>query len=307
MRAVVARRYGGPEALELMEIDKPEPGAGSVLIRVKAAGVNPVDWHVVAGHLDSILDVSLPLVPGFDVAGVIEAVGPGVTELSVGDEVFGYVRTEQVQYGTYAELVAAPVHTLARKPASLAWQQAAGLPLVGLTALQSLSRVGARSDETVLVHAAAGGVGSVAVQIAVARGARVIGTASERNHEFLRSLGAEPVVYGDGLAERVRELAPGGVDAAVDCVGGDAVAVSQELLKDPSRVASIVDPEVTQRGGHQVWTQPVPSDLAALASFADAGELTVHIDRVLPLAEAADAFRLSQTGRVRGKIVLEIG
>ncbi|MCX4759685.1 NADP-dependent oxidoreductase [Streptomyces sp. NBC_01275] len=307
MRAVVARRYGGPEALELMEIDKPEPGAGSVLIRVKAAGVNPVDWHVVAGHLDSILEVSLPLVPGFDVAGVIEAVGPGVTEFSAGDEVFGYVRTEQVQHGTYAEFVAAPVHTLAGRPASLTWQQAAGLPLVGLTALQSLSRVGVRSGETVLVHAAAGGVGSVAVQIAVARGARVIGTASEGNHEFLRSLGAEPVVYGDGLAERVRELAPEGVDAAVDCVGGDAVAVSQELLKDPSRVASIVDPEVTQRGGHQVWTQPVPSDLAALASLADAGELTVHIDRVLPLAEAADAFRLSETGRVRGKIVLEIG
>ncbi|WP_412566364.1 zinc-binding dehydrogenase [Streptomyces europaeiscabiei] len=147
----------------------------------------------------------------------------------------------------------------------------------------------------------------MAVQIAVARGARVIGTASERNHAFLRSLGAEPVVYGDGLAERVRELAPEGVDAAVDCVGGDAVAVSQELLKDPSRVASIVDPEVTQRGGHQVWTQPDPSDLAALASLGDTGELTVHIDRVLPLAEAADAFRLSQTGRVRGKIVLEVG
>ncbi|MFF7984118.1 NADP-dependent oxidoreductase [Streptomyces sp. NPDC007901] len=307
MRAVVARRYGGPEALELMEIEKPEPGAGSVLIRVKAAGVNPVDRHVVAGHLDSILEVSLPLVPGFDVAGVIEAVGPGVTEFSAGDEVFGYVRTEQVQHGTYAELVAAPVHTLARKPASLTWQQTAGLPLVGLTALQSLSRVGARSGETVLVHAAAGGVGSVAVQIAVARAARVIGTASERNHEFLRSLGAEPVVYGDGLAERVRELAPEGVDAAVDCVGGDAVAVSQELLKDPSRVASIVDPEVTQHGGHQVWTQPDPSDLATLASLADAGGLTVHIDRVLPLAEAADAFRLSETGRVRGKIVLEIG
>ncbi|MDX3638086.1 NADP-dependent oxidoreductase [Streptomyces sp. MB09-02B] len=307
MRAVVARRHGGPEALELLEIDEPELGNGSVLIRVKAAGVNPVDRHVVAGHLNSILEVSLPLVPGFDVAGVIEAVGPGVTEFTVGDEVFGYVRTERVRNGTYAELVAAPVHTLARKPPSLSWQQAAGLPLVGLTALQSLSRVGVRSKETVLVHAAAGGVGSVAVQIAVAGGARVIGTASERNHEFLRSLGAEPVVYGDGLAERVRKLAPEGVDAAVDCVGGDAVAVSQELLKDPSRVASIVDPDVTRRGGHQVWTQPDPSDLAALASLADAGKLTLHIDRVLPLAEAADAFRLSRTGRVRGKVVLDIG
>ncbi|WP_286259797.1 NADP-dependent oxidoreductase [Streptomyces graminofaciens] len=306
MRAVVAQQYGGPETLQLTEIDKPEAGPGSVLVRVKAAGVNPVDWHVLAGHLDSILKVSLPLVPGFDVAGVVEAVGPDVTHFSVGDEVFGYVRTDQVQYGTYAEFVAAPVHTIARKPASLTWQQAAGLPLVGLTALQSLTRVGAGAGETVLVHAAAGGVGSLAVQIAVAQGARVIGTASERNHEFLRSLGAEPVVYGDGLVERVRELAPEGIDAAVDCVGGDAVAVSQKLLKDPSRVASIVDPEVTRLGGHQVWTQPVPEDLAALASLADAGDLTVHIDRVLPLAEAADALRLSQTGRVRGKIVLDV-
>lgn len=181
---------------------------------MKAAGVNPVDWHVVAGHLNSILKVSLPLVPGFDVAGVVEAVGPDVTEFAVGDEVFGYVRTDEVQYGTYAEFVAAPVYTLARKPASLSWQQSAGLPLVGLTALQALARVSAGAGDIVLVHAAAGGVGSAAVQIAVAKGARVIGTASERNHDFLRSLGAEPVVYGDGLAERVRELAPEGVDVA---------------------------------------------------------------------------------------------
>ena len=307
MKAILARTYGGPDVLELTETDTPEVGAGSVLVRVKATAVNPVDWHIVAGHMDGLLKVALPVVPGFDVAGVVEAVAPDVTEFAAGDEVIGYVRTEQVQHGTYAEFVAAPVHTLARKPASLDWEQSAGLPLVGLTALQALVAVGAGAGEAVLVHAAAGGVGSLAVQIAVARGARVIGTASERNHDFLRSLGAEPVAYGEGLAERVRQLAPEGIDAAVDCVGGDAVAVSQELLKDSSRVASIVDQQVAAKGGHLVFTQPVSVDLEELATLADAGKLTVHVDRVLPLAEAAEALRLSQTRRVRGKIVLDVG
>lgn len=307
MKAIVARHYGGPEVLELTETDTPKAGPGSVVVRVRAAGVNPVDWHLVAGHLDSVLKVTLPLIPGFDVAGVVEAVGQDVTGFSVGDEVFGYVRTDEVQHGTFAQFVSAPASTLARKPASLSWQEAAGVPLAGLTALQSLDRVGVTSGETVLVHAAAGGVGSLAVQIATAKGARVIGTASERNHDFLRSLGAEPVTYGDGLAERVRQLAPEGIDAAVDCVGGDAVAVSQELLKDRSRIASIVDPEVVRRGGHQVWTQADSTDLAELAALADSGQLQIHIDRVLPLADAAEAFRLSQTQRVRGKIILEVG
>ncbi|MFJ9562822.1 NADP-dependent oxidoreductase [Streptomyces fuscichromogenes] len=307
MQAVVAHRHGGPDVLELTGVERPEAGPGSVLVRVKAAGVNPVDWHVVAGHLNSVLKVSLPLVPGFDVAGVVEAVGPDVTQFAVGDEVFGYVRTREVQYGTYAEFVAAPVETLARKPAALDWRESAGLPLVGLTALQALDRVNAGAGETVLVHAAAGGVGSAAVQIAVARGARVIGTASERNHDFLRSLGAEPVVYGDGLAERVRDLAPEGVDVAFDCIGGDAVAVSQKVLKDPSRVVSIVDPQVAQVGGHHVFTQPVPADLAVLAELADSGRLGVHVDQVLPLGDAAEALRLSRAGRVRGKIVLDVG
>jgi NADPH:quinone reductase-like Zn-dependent oxidoreductase len=307
MRAITTSRYGGPEVLELNETDDPKVGPDSVLVRVKAAGVNPVDWKVVAGYLDGLMHVHFPLVPGWDVAGVVEAVGLDATEFSVGDEVFGYVRKDEVQHGTYAELVAAPVRTLARKPASLSWQQAAGVPLAGLTALQSLRRIGAGAGDTVLVHAAAGGVGSFAVQIAVAEGARVIGTASERNHDFLRSLGAEPVTYGDGLADRVRQIAPEGVTAAVDYVGGDAVAVSQELLKDRSRVASIVDHDVKEKGGHHVWVRPDSADLAELAGLADAGKLTVHVDRALPLAEAAEAFRLSQSGRTRGKVVLEVG
>ncbi|MFD3494069.1 NADP-dependent oxidoreductase [Streptomyces sp. NPDC058690] len=307
MRAMIANRYGGPETLELAEVDDPKVGPDSVLVRVKAVGVNPVDWKIVAGYLDQIMYVHFPLVPGWDVAGVVEAVGLDAPEFSVGDEVFGYVRKDEVQHGTYAELVAAPVRTLVRKPASLSWQQAAGVPLTGLTALQSLARVRVAARDTVLVHAASGGVGTFAVQIALARGARVIGTASERNHDFLRSLGAEPVAYGEGLSDRVRQLAPEGIDAAVDYVGDDAVAVSQELLKDRSRVASIVDAEVTQRGGHHVWARPESKDLSELARLADAGKLSVHVQQALPLADAAEAFRLSKSGRTRGKIVLEVG
>ncbi|WP_030612806.1 NADP-dependent oxidoreductase [Streptomyces sclerotialus] len=306
MKAITSSSYGDPDVLELTDQPDPKVAPDSVLIRVKAAGVNPVDWKILAGYLDPIMHVHFPLTPGWDVAGVVEAVGMDATEYQVGDEVMGYVRKDEVQHGTFAELVAAPVRTLARKPAALDWQQAAGVPLAGLTAYQALKRLGVGSGDTVLVHAAAGGVGAFAVQIAVAWGARVIGTAGEHNHDFLRSLGAEPVTYGDGLADRVRALAPGGVDAAADFVGGEAVDVSQQVLKDPKRVASVVDNEVVGKGGHLVWVRPDSADLTALAELADAGKLTVNIDTALPLAQAAEAFRRSQSGRARGKIVLDL-
>ncbi|WP_066930458.1 NADP-dependent oxidoreductase [Streptomyces sp. NBRC 110611] len=306
MKAITAKSYGGPEVLEYTDLPTPKVGPDSVLIRVRAAGVNPVDWKILEGYLDPLLDVYFPFVPGWDVAGVVEEVGTDVAEYAVGDEVIGYVRKDVLQQGTYAELVAAPVRTLAPKPAALSWQQAAGLPLAGLTAYQSIERVGVQAGETALVHAAAGGVGSLAVQILVARGARVIGTASERNHDFLRSLGAEPVVYGDGLAERVRAMAPEGVDAALDFVGDGAVDVSQELLKDRSRVVSIADLQAKEKGAHLVWVRPDSEGLAVLGALADAGKLTVPVDTVFPLAEAAEALRRSQEGRTRGKIVLEV-
>ncbi|MFJ9614906.1 NADP-dependent oxidoreductase [Streptomyces noursei] len=306
MKAITTSSYGGPEVLTYSEQPDPKVGPDSVLIRVHAAGVNPVDWKIVAGYLDGMMHAHFPLIPGWDVAGVVEAVGADATEYAVGDEVIGYVRKDEVQHGTYAELVAAPVRTLARKPDTLDWRQSAGLPLAGLTAYQSLKRARTKAGDLVLVHAAAGGVGSLAVQIAVAEGARVIGTASERNHDFLRSLGAEPVTYGDGLADRVRALAPEGVDVALDFVGGGAVDVSQEVLRDRSRVVSIADGEVRAKGGHMVWVRPDPADLTALAILADAGKLTVPVDAALPLEEAAEAFRLSMAGRTRGKIVLEV-
>ncbi|MFC8453602.1 NADP-dependent oxidoreductase [Kitasatospora sp. NPDC057223] len=305
MKAIAIRQYGGPEVVEFTDLPDPKLGPDSVLVHVRAAGVNPVDWKVREGHLDGILDAHFPLVMGWDLAGVVRAVGGAVTEFAAGDEVIGYVRKDSVEHGTYAELVSAPVRTLARKPSALDWAQAGGLPLAGLTAYQALVRaLRVRSGETVLVHAAAGGVGHLAVQIAVALGARVIGTAGTRNHDYLRGLGAEPVEYGEGLADRVRALAPGGVDAALDLVGGDAVAVSATLVADPARIASIADYGVVAHGGHYVWCRPDAEDLAALARLADEGSLTVTVASTFPLAQAASAQALSAEGRTRGKIVL---
>jgi NADPH:quinone reductase-like Zn-dependent oxidoreductase len=306
MKAIVTNGYDGPDGLTLAERPDPKVAPDHVLVRVKAAGVNPVDWKVASGGLDAIYETHFPLIPGWDVAGVVEAVGIDATEFEVGDEVMGYLRKDEIGNGTYAELVAAPVRGLARKPTSLGWEQAAGLPLAGLTAHQSLHRLAVTGGDTVLVHAAAGGVGSMAVQIAVALGARVIGTAGERNHDYLRGLGAEPVVYGDGLADRVRALAPEGVDAAVDFVGGEAVEVSQQVLKKADRVLSVVDHDVRAKGGQYLFVRPDAAGLTALGDLADTGRLTVNVDRALPLAEAAEAWRAGQEGRTRGKIVLQV-
>ncbi|MBT2422511.1 NADP-dependent oxidoreductase [Streptomyces sp. ISL-22] len=307
MKAITLQQYGQPEDLKLVDHPDPKVAPGEVLIRVKAAGVNPVDWKLGAGMLDALMETHFPVIPGWDVAGVVEQVGLDVDEFAPGDEVFGYIRKDSVQLGAYAELVSAHVRMLAHKPASLSWEQAAGVPLAGLTAYQSIQRVGLREGETVLVHAAAGGVGMFGVQIAVALGARVIGTASERNHDFVRELGAEPVTYGAGLADRIRELAPDGVDAALDFVGGDAVDISRQVLRERDRVASIADPDAVAKGGHLVWVRPDPADLTALGELADKGRLAVHVDRVLPLAEAAEAWRISRAGHARGKLVLSVG
>ncbi|MFF1479774.1 NADP-dependent oxidoreductase [Streptomyces sp. NPDC058301] len=306
MKAIALEKYGSADDLRLVDLPEPKVAPGEVLIRVKAAGVNPVDWKLAAGYLDPIMEVTFPLISGWDVSGVVEAVGLDVPEYQVGDEVFAYARKDWVQKGAYAELVAAPVRCVARKPAALSWEEAAGVPLAGLTAYQSVQRAGVTAGETVLVHAAAGGVGAFAVQILVALGARVIGTASERNHEFLRGLGAEPVTYGDGLEERVRALAPEGVDAALDFVGGGVVDLSQALLKQRERIVSIADQTAVEKGGHSLWVRPVSEDLTELARLADAGKLKVNVERTFPLAEAADAWRLNQEGRTRGKIVLTV-
>ncbi len=307
VRAAAITAFGGPEVLTVTDVDDPPVAPDTVLIRVRAAGVNPVDHLVATGALASMFPTRFPLVPGWDVAGVVERVGPAVPEWAPGDEVVAYARRDDVQWGTYAELVPAPVRSVARKPSSVGFAEAAGLPLAGLTALQCLERAEVGAGDVVLVHAAAGGVGQMAVQIAVARGARVVGTASERNHEHLRSLGAEPVVYGEGLAERVRALAPGGVDAALDLVGGEAVAVSAQLVDRPGRIVSVIDPAaVAEVGGRYVFVRPDAAQLAELAGMVDAGTLRVDVAATFPLERAADAWRLSREGHVRGKVVVTV-
>ncbi len=305
MLAITISSFGGPDRLELTEQPDPVVGTDYVLVRGRATSVNPVDWKIREGYLQGAFPHHLPAVLGWDIAGVVERVGPAVTHLAPGDEVYGYVRKDSVEHGTYAELVAAHVRHVTRKPASATFEEAGALPLVGLTALQSLTAVDVGEGDTLLVHAAAGGVGHVAAQIAGARGARVIGTASPVNHEFVRSLGAEPVAYGDGLVDRVRELAPDGLSAAVDYVGGDALDASFALVADPSRVASIVDADgVLARGGRYVFVRPDVDGLAELASLVDAGALRVEVAESFPLERTAGAMTRSQEGHVRGKIAI---
>ncbi|MEW2523908.1 NADP-dependent oxidoreductase [Streptomyces sp. NPDC047071] len=307
MKAISYRAYGGAEVLEYGDVRDPKVGPDSVLVKVRAAAVNPVDHKCREGYLDAVLDPVFPVIPGWDVAGVVVQPGVAVPEFAVGDEVIGYVREDFLSRGTLAEYVAAPVRTLARKPRNLTFEEAAGLPLAGLTAYQVVHRaLTVGEGDVVLVHAAAGGVGSFAVQLARHAGARVIGTASERNHAYLRELGAEPVTYGEGLAERVRALAPEGVDAAFDTIGGDTLRVSAELLAPGGRLASVADGSVIGLGGRYCFVRPDADDLRHLTDLAEQDVLTVHVDATFPLERAADAHRLSEQGRTRGKIVVTV-
>lgn len=306
MKAISYRAYGGPEVLEFGELPEPKVGPDSVLIKVRAAAVNPVDWKAQAGYLDGMLQAVFPVVPGWDVSGVVVGLGADTPEFTIGDEVMGYVREDFLSRGTFAEYVAAPVRTLARKPANLTFEQAAGIPLAGLTAYQALRAAGTGEGDTVLVHAAAGGVGIMAVQLAKHLGARVIGTAGERNHDYLRGLGAEPVTYGDGLAGRVRALVPEGVDVVLDLVGGGTIHTSPEVTAPGARLISIADPEVAALGGRLLWVRPDAADLTALSHLAEQGVLTVEVAEVFPLEKTADAQRLSAEGHTRGKIVVTV-
>ncbi|MCD2467807.1 NADP-dependent oxidoreductase [Streptomyces sp. MBT42] len=308
MKAISYRRYGGPEVLEYGELPDPKIGPDAVLVEVRAAAVNPVDWKCQAGYLDGMMDAVFPVIPGWDVSGVVVRPGVSVTEFAEGDEVMGYVREDFLSRGTFAEYVAAPVRTLARKPRSVGFEESAALPLAGLTAYQALHQpLAVGPGDTVLVHAAAGGVGSMGVQIARHLGCRVIGAAREAGLERVAELGAEPVVYDEAtFAEQVRTLAPQGVDAVLDTIGGPFLRISAGLLAAGGRLASIADGEVLALGGRYFWVRPDPVDLAALADLVDDGVLSVRVARTFPLEQAADAQRANAAGGLNGKVVVTV-
>jgi NADPH:quinone reductase len=311
-RVVVATAFGGPESLSVIEENVAPPGPGEVTVDVRAAGVNPADVKRYRGDFGRD-PARLPLRLGFEAAGVVTAVGEHAIgpagEVQVGDEVIAYR-----VLGAYADRIVVGAHAVVPKPPALPWPQAGGLLLAGATAVHTLTATDVAAGDTVLIHAAAGGVGLMAVQLAVARGARVIGTASAANHELLRGLGAAPTTYGAGLVERVRELAPEGVDAAIDLVGTDeALDVSTELVADRSRIATIANfGRAVQAGVRVLGGGPGadPGDAVRdaarleLVDLTARGTLRVHVDATFPLTEVAVAHRALVGGHVRGKLVL---
>ncbi|MFA1548431.1 NADP-dependent oxidoreductase [Actinomadura chokoriensis] len=304
MRAVSYDSYASDNSrLEVGDVPDPKVGPGQVLIEVRAAGVNPVDWKVMAGGLDGMMDAMFPVVPGWDVAGVVRALGPDTPDFAPGDEVMSYARKDVVGAGTFAQYVAVSADDVARKPQSLGWTEAGGLPLAGMTAQRALDRLEIGKGDVLLVHAASGGVGGFAVQIARDRGARVIGTASVKNHDYLRELGAEPVAYGEGLAERVRDLAPGGVTAVADFVGGQ-LDTTLAVLATGGRHVSVADNTVDEHGGHWIWVRPDGAKLADLARLVDRGALEVEVAGTFALEETGAAFDASRSGHTRGKLVI---
>jgi NADPH:quinone reductase-like Zn-dependent oxidoreductase len=306
-RTVVARSYGGPEVLALQDIELPEPGVGQVLVDVRAAGTNPIDYKLYSGDMGRDPD-ALPMPVGMEVSGVVVAAAPGATgytgALTTGDEVI----VTGITSG-YADQVLAASSDVGHKPASLSFEEAAGLLLAGGTAWHLLTKTGVGMNDTVLIHGASGGVGLMAVQLVTARGARVIATASPARHDELRRYGAAPVAYGEGLADRVRAI--GTVDAALDLVGTDeALDVSVELVADRTRIATIAgfgraaELGIAALSGADGGREIRDASRVELIKLAAAGRLEVTVDKVFPLSESADAHRYLQTGHAHGKVVL---
>ncbi|GAA4231683.1 NADP-dependent oxidoreductase [Actinomadura meridiana] len=303
MRVAGFTEVGGPEVLRVLDVPVPEVGDGDVLVRVRTAGVQPFDLAVRDGWMPPGVQKSFPRVPGNEFAGVVERVGGGVTSVGVGDEVIG-----NCVLNAYAEFVVVPATMLASKPASMPWEVAGGFPAAVQTPHIALEEMRVGKGDTFLVHAAAGAVGTVAVQLARAAGATVVGTASEANQDYLRSIGAIPVVYGDGLEERILNAAPNGVDAALDGAGGEALEVSIKLVKDKTRIITMVEHARAAELGVRITPHKrSPDRLVEAARLFDEGRLKIHVRGVFPLERAADAHREVATGHGRGKVVLAVG
>jgi NADPH:quinone reductase-like Zn-dependent oxidoreductase len=303
-KAVQFAEYGPPEVLRLVELPDPQAGPGQVRLVMRAAGVNPIEYKIRSGFMASRRQIELPAGLGSELSGVVDQVGDGVSEFAIGDEVLGLSQTP-----AYAELALSDPKQLVRKPANVDWAPAGGVAIAARTSYTVLGLLDLKPGETLLMHAAAGGVGIVASQLARARGARVIGTAREDNHDFLRSIGVEPVTYGDGLADRVRALAPDGVDAVFDASGRGELPVSIELAGGPERVVTIAaydsaDYNVVFAGPEQAAKFDPHAAISEVVGLLGDGKLELPVWKTYPLADAAAAHRESENGHLRGKIIL---
>ncbi|CAL9496928.1 Zinc-type alcohol dehydrogenase-like protein [Streptomyces sp. enrichment culture] len=299
MRAARYHEYGDPTVLTVEEAPDPTPGPGEIRIRVAAASVNPVDWKVRSGAVRDLLPVDLPAVPGRDAVGRVDRIGEGVQGVGIGDRVFGLGGVT----GATAEL--AVLSAWAPAPAAWSDEEAAGAALASVTALSGLKALGPLSGRTLLVEGAAGGVGGAAVELAVAAGATVIGTAGAHNHAFLTALGALPTTYGAGLAERLAAVAPQGVDLVLDTAASGSLGELVEIAGDPSRVVTVADHRNAGRLGVRVADAVNdPAYLAEAAALGERGRYTPRVERTYPLEEIAQAHAHSEGGHVRGKIVV---
>jgi NADPH:quinone reductase-like Zn-dependent oxidoreductase len=303
MKAVRFDKYGGLDVLDVREVADPVAGPGEVLVAVKAAGINPGEIAIREGRLDARWPATFPSGEGTDLAGVVRALGDGAAGFALGDEVLGWTE----QRASQAELVVVPVDQLTAKPADVPWEVAGSLFVAGMAAYASVQAVSPQAGETVVVSAAAGGVGSVAVQLARNTGAKVIGLAGEQNHDWLRARGIVPVTYGDGQAERIRAAAGGTVDAFIDTFGGGYVELAVELGVSPERINTIADFDAVERlgvkgqGTHAIASAAL---LAALAALVADGRLEIPIAHTYPLAQVRDAFEDLAARHTHGKIVL---
>jgi len=302
MKAVRFDEYGGVDVLKVEDVPKPEPGPGQVLVQVKAAGINPGEAKIRDGLLHSRWPSTFPSGEGSDLAGVVAATGPGVTRWSAGDEVIGYTDNRASQ----AEYVVVEEQNLTAKPAGLPWEVAGALFVAGATAYAAVRAVTLTEGDTVVVTGAAGGVGSIAVQLAGLAGATVIGLASEVQHEWLTDHGVIPVVYGDGVTDRIRQLT-GKVDAFIDTVGGDYVELALSLGVEPSRVDTIANFDAVAKYGVKAEGNAAGASASVLAELAGLivdGKLEIPIAGTFPLSQVQDAYRLLEQGHIRGKVVL---
>jgi NADPH:quinone reductase-like Zn-dependent oxidoreductase len=314
MKAVAIHAFGGPEVLALTDLPRPKPGRGEVLVRTLAAGVNPVDWKVRQGLLSPRVPHGFPLIPGWDVAGVVEELGEGCQRFRKGDRVFAYARKPLIQWGTYAEYVAVAERHVALMPPSLLFEEAAAIPCAALTAYQALERAGLAAGATLLVLNGSGGVGHFALQLARIAGVRSLASAGGSNQEFMMSQGAEGTIdtARDHIAGAVAARFPEGVDAVLDAIGGEPLSAALAVVKPGGVIVSVVDtldPEAVKARGvrfERISSTPSGEQLAVFASHAGRGKLRPHVGTIYPLASAAAAQEESRRGHVRGKLVVAL-